>query len=78
MSWLNANEYFFMELAARERAENLSSTLEATPAHAERDETVAGRRQAERVRGRARVDEGKAASVCALVACRMSAVADRA
>jgi hypothetical protein len=81
MSWLNANEYFFMEFAARERVEDLNATIEAFPARAEGDAAVAARREGERVRGRGRVDEGKAATVRTRVVpapCRMSAVVDRA
>jgi hypothetical protein len=35
MSWLNANEYFLMEMIARERVEELGSAVDLTPAKAE-------------------------------------------
>lgn len=67
MSWLNANEYFFIEFAARDRVEDLRSTIDLTPASPARGEPISARRHSQRVRARTRAEEGQAASAWSLV-----------
>jgi hypothetical protein len=54
MSWLNANEYFFMEMIARDRVETLRSTIDSALSRAEtgdeppRDPPMPGQARLER------------------------------